>query len=69
MLTHFLTVEVALQSSPDLLHRAILAELRQHGEPLRWAIVAVDGDRQMAAIEAVVTADEFLMPEAVVRTV
>lgn len=69
MLTHFLTVEVALQSSPDLLHQAILTKLRQYGEPLRWAIVAVDNDRQMAAIEAVVTADEFLMSEAAVRTV
>lgn len=69
MLTHFLTVEVALQSSHDLLHRAILAELRQHGEPLRWAIVAVDDDRQTAAIEAVVTADEFLILKAAVGTV
>jgi hypothetical protein len=68
MMTHFLTVEVALQSSPDLWQQVILAELRKRGEPLRWAIVAVDGDRQTATIEAVVTtAHEVLIPEAAVR--
>ena len=69
MLTHFLTVEVALQSSPSLLHQVILAELQKHGEPLRWAIVAVNDDRQTVTLEAVLTAHEFLIPEAAVRTV
>ncbi|MBI4780064.1 MAG: hypothetical protein HY785_01940 [Oscillatoriophycideae cyanobacterium NC_groundwater_1537_Pr4_S-0.65um_50_18] len=69
MVTQFLTVEVALQSSPALLQQAILAELKKCGEPLRWAIVAVNGDRQMAIIEAVVTvSQEFLVPEAAIRT-
>jgi hypothetical protein len=55
MQTHFVTLEVKLQSPPEQLRQAILAELGQTGEPLRWAIVAVDRDRQVAQIEAVVT--------------
>ncbi|HEY9640101.1 MAG TPA: hypothetical protein V6C57_06430 [Coleofasciculaceae cyanobacterium] len=70
MLTRFLTVEVALQSSPQQLQQAIATELQKWGEPLRWAIVAVDDDRQMATLEAVVTTPtEFLIPETSVRTI
>ncbi|MBD2091945.1 hypothetical protein H6F67_19040 [Microcoleus sp. FACHB-1515] len=54
MQTAFVTAEVELQNPPSLLHEAIETTLRQHGEPLRWAIVSVDADRRRVAIEAVV---------------
>jgi hypothetical protein len=57
MTTHFITAEVDLQTSPQELHRAIEAELQKRGEPLRWAITAVDRERQKATIEAVVTTE------------
>jgi hypothetical protein len=53
MKIHFVTIAVDLQESPTQLQQAILTELRKVGEPLRWAIVSVDGDR--AQVEAVVT--------------
>lgn len=63
-------LELDLMPSPTELQRSILAELGQYGEPLRWAIVAVDSDRQKVQIEAVVTSTtEFLIPAAVVATV
>ncbi|NEQ23331.1 MAG: hypothetical protein F6K28_30095 [Microcoleus sp. SIO2G3] len=54
MQTAFVTAEVELKDAPTLLHQAIETALRQHGEPLRWAIVSVDSQRQTVAIEAVV---------------
>lgn len=70
MVTHFITFEVALQSSTAALHQSILAKLQQWGEPLRWAVVAVDEERRTVAIEAVVTtATELLIPGVSVRTV
>ncbi len=57
MTTHFITAELALQGSPEALHRAIEAELRICGEPLRWAITAVDEAKQTVQIEAVVTCE------------
>lgn len=53
----FTTVEVPLQRSPLALEQVILQTLRQQGEPLRWAIVGVDGDRQFVTVEAVVTTE------------
>jgi hypothetical protein len=58
MKTEFVTIavdlqKIDLQSSPAQLQQVILAELRKVGEPLRWAIVSVEGDR--AQVEAVVT--------------
>lgn len=68
--THFITLEVELQPSAQRLHDRILAELQKQGNPLRWAIVAVDSERNVACIEAVITTPtEFLIPGAVVRTV
>lgn len=55
MLTQFVQFELPLQNSPAALQRAIAQTLQTYGDPLRWAITAVDGDRQMAQIEAVVT--------------
>jgi hypothetical protein len=70
MQTHFITLEVALQPSAQRLHDRILAELQQQGEPLRWAIVAVDRERNIACIEAVITTPtEFLIPHTAVKTV
>jgi hypothetical protein len=54
MMTHFVTAEVALQESPTDMHQAIEVELQKWGEPLRWAVVAVDVTQQTAQIEAVV---------------
>lgn len=69
MVTHFITFEVSLQSAAEL-HRSIAAALQQWGEPLRWAVVAVDADRQKVQIEAVVTTPtELLIPGISVRTV
>ena len=53
MTTHFITAEIDLQESPVRLYQAIEAELRQQGEPLRWAVTKIEGEK--AQIEAVVT--------------
>lgn len=69
MSTHFLTLELAL-ATPAELHRSILSELRRYGEPLRWAIVAVDADRRQVQVEAVITAaSELLIPEAAITII
>ena len=68
MKTHFVTIAVDLQTSPAQLQQVILAELRKVGEPLRWAIVSVDGDQ--AQVEAVVTtSSDFPIPLTAVTTV
>jgi hypothetical protein len=54
--THFVTGAIALQPSQTLLDR-ILTMLSEQGEPLRWAITAVDQAKQEAYIEAVITVD------------
>jgi hypothetical protein len=70
MQIHFITLEVELQPSTQRLHELVLAELRRQGEPLRWAITAIDPERQKAQIEAVVTTTtDLLIPGAAVRTV
>lgn len=66
MTTHFITAEIDLQESPDKLQEAIATELQKRGEPLRWAVTAVDADRQKAQIEAVVTVDDQPLSSAVV---
>lgn len=55
MTTHFITAEIDLQESPLTLSQDVEARLRQEGEPVRWAITQVEG--QKACIEAVVTVD------------
>jgi hypothetical protein len=55
MTTHFITAEVALQESAEAMHQAIEAELQKQGDPLRWAVVAVDTEQQIAQVEAVLT--------------
>lgn len=46
MTTHFITAEIDLQESPLALQREVEAELQKRGEPLRWAVTAVDLERQ-----------------------
>lgn len=55
MTTHFITAEIDLTESPEALPREVEAELQKRGEPLRWAITAVDEEAQTATVEAVVT--------------
>ncbi len=55
MTTHFITAEVNLQETPIQLQRAIEAELQKRGEPLRWAVTALDLETQTAHVEAIVT--------------
>lgn len=55
MTTHFIAVEIDLQENPTELQQAIEAELKKQGEPLRWAIAAVDETAEKVTVEAVVT--------------
>lgn len=55
MTTHFITAEIDLMESPIETHQAVEAELQKRGEPLRWAVTAVDEEQQKAIVEAVVT--------------
>lgn len=68
MVTHFVTLELDLNPAAEL-QRSILAELERYGEPLRWAIVAVDADCGKVQIEAVVISVIELPIPTVVRTV
>ena len=52
MVTQFITVEINLRDLNRPLRDAIEAQLKTHGEPLRWAITAVN--QGMAQVEAVV---------------
>ncbi len=58
MTTHFITAEIDLQDSPGELLEAIQTTLQKQGEPLRWAITAVDTVAEKAHVEAVVTEQE-----------
>lgn len=55
MTTHFITAEIDLQETPTELQKAIEAELKKQGEPLRWAVTSVDEEQEKATVEAVVT--------------
>jgi len=60
-LTQFVRLEVPWVADPRAMEGAIALALQVYGEPLRWAITAVDEARGIAVLEAVVT----LSPEAV----
>jgi hypothetical protein len=68
MTTHFITAEVNLnETSTDLQDadswcEAIATQLKTQGEPLRWAITAVD--EGVAQVEAVVLQDAESQPVA-----
>lgn len=55
MTTHFIEAEIDLTADPADLPQAIERELRQRGEPLRWAVTEADADRRTARVEAIVT--------------
>jgi hypothetical protein len=61
MTTHFITAEVNLNETnmdlqdADSWCEAIAAQLKTQGEPLRWAVTAVD--EGVAQVEAVVLQD------------
>jgi hypothetical protein len=55
MTTHFISAEIDLQETPSELQQVIETELKKQGEPLRWAVTAVDVEKQKATVEAVVT--------------
>ena len=58
MTTHFITAEINLQETPLKLSQSIESQLKQEGEPLRWAVTSVDKDKQTATVEAIVTKEE-----------
>lgn len=69
MVTQFVTLDLPLPALVDL-HRSILRELQTQGEPLRWAITAIDLDQQRVQVEAVVTiSTPFRVPPGAVTTV
>jgi hypothetical protein len=55
MTTHFISAEIDFQQTPSELQKAIEVELKKQGEPLRWAVTAVDTEREKVTVEAVVT--------------
>lgn len=55
MTTHFITAELDLAPQSQPLVEAIEAQLAKQGQPLRWAVVAVDRNTQKATVEAVIT--------------
>ena len=55
MITDFISLEIDLQENTAQLHKSIEVELRKNGEPLRWAITAVDSESKKVTLEAVIT--------------
>lgn len=68
MTTHFITAEIDLSAAESPLVEAVNAELAKHGEPLRWAITSVDGKKQTAQVEAVVTVSSSPVEVACAQT-
>ena len=54
MTTHFIAAEIDLVESPIELQARIETELKEQGEPLRWAVTEVNVDTAKAKVEAVV---------------
>jgi hypothetical protein len=57
MTTHFITAEIDINEQPLTVEK-ITKEIEQHGDPLRWAVTAVDKQKQTAQVEAVVTRND-----------
>jgi len=61
MTTHFITAEIEINANQEAIAKTVEQELAKHGEPLRWAIAAVESKvdaglkTQTARVEAVVT--------------
>ncbi|MBD1807780.1 hypothetical protein H6F98_20345 [Microcoleus sp. FACHB-SPT15] len=64
MTTHFITAEIDLQQTTTELQACIESELQKQGEPLRWAITAVDVEQQKVSVEAIVTVAQETSSEA-----
>jgi hypothetical protein len=60
MSTHFISAEIDLKDTPLTIQRSIETELAKQGEPLRWAITAVDEQSQTMTVEAIVVDREEL---------
>lgn len=60
MTTHFITAEINSEASTADLQASIEAELREQGEPLRWAVTDVKSNT--ATVEAVVAKTEETAP-------
>lgn len=54
MKLELVTVEISLEAVEGSIRDAVERSLQAHGEPLRWAITSVEGDRSIALVEAVV---------------
>ena len=55
MITHFISTEINFSENIAQLQKSIEAELHKYGEPLRWAITAVNSEKGKVIVEAVVT--------------
>ena len=62
MTTHFITAEIEINPQQEEITKTIEQELAKHGDPLRWAVVAVESTtnavpsgKTTAHVEAVVT--------------
>jgi hypothetical protein len=53
--SNFISLELPLEDSPSQMQHAIEIALKQWGDPLRWAVTAVDRANQMIRVEAIVT--------------
>jgi hypothetical protein len=51
-------IEMDITDALGALDTAIEQKLQQWGEPLRWAITAVDRERNIAQIEAIVIVED-----------
>ncbi|MGG6297325.1 hypothetical protein ACQ4M4_23270 [Leptolyngbya sp. AN02str] len=60
MMTQFVSLEVQLPATSAQLESAIVQAVQRHGEPLRWAVTAVDAKRRIALVEAVITISTVL---------
>ncbi len=56
MTTHFITAEIDLNETNADLQQVIQDQLNEQGEPLRWAITAVEDGK--AQVEAVVLKED-----------
>jgi hypothetical protein len=54
MMIESIEIEMDITASLAELDTAIELKLKQWGEPLRWAITAVDRDTNIAKIEAII---------------
>ena len=54
MIIESIETEIDLNDALSEIDRVVETTLQQWGEPLRWAITAIDRDTNIASIEAIV---------------